>query len=171
MFQKKILIISTSIAVALAVASQANADVTIIHNADGSTNLQAGKVKISTGSYDGSQIETGNIRLSTDDAFFVSRRYKPRRYSKPVIPTVKIKVPNTKTPSIPVVRSPNFKIPAIPNVGVPTVIQRNETYSNGSVYSNRTSTRSSSGSSSNSQSTVIRGNGHSHTNSNHDSDD
>jgi hypothetical protein len=169
MFQKKILIISASIAVSLTVASQANADVTIIHNADGSTNLQAGKVKISTGAYGGSQVETGNIRLSNDDALLVSRRYKPRRYGKPAIPTVK--APNTKIPSIPLVRSPNLKIPAIPTVRVPTVIQRNETYSNGSVYSNRTSTRSSNGSSSNSQSTVIRGNGHSHTNSNHDSDD
>jgi hypothetical protein len=169
MFQKKMLIFSTSIVVSLAVASQANADVTIIHNADGSTNLQAGKVKVSAGAYSGSQVETGNIQLSTDDAFLVSRRYKLRRYGKPAIPTVK--VPNTKIPSIPVVRSPNLKIPAIPTAGVPTVIQRNETYGNGSVYSTRTSTRTSNGSSSNSQSTVIRGNGHSNTNSNHDSDD
>jgi hypothetical protein len=161
MFQKKILIISTSIAVALTVASQANADVTIIHNADGSTNLQAGKVKISTDANGGSQVETGNIQLSADDAFLVSRRSKYRRYGKPVI-----KAPNTKIPSIPVVRSPNLKIPAIP-----TVIQRNETYGNGNVYSTRTSTRTSNGSSSSSQSTVIRGDGHSHTNSNHDSDD
>jgi hypothetical protein len=169
MFQKKILIISASIAVSLTVASQANADVTIIHNADGGTNLQAGKVKISNDAYGGSQVETGNVRLSNDDAFLVSRRSKYRRYGKPGIPTVK--VPNTKIPSIPVVRSPNFKIPSIPTSGVPTVIQRNETYGNGNVYSTRTSTRTSNGSSSNSQSTVIRGDGHSHTNSNHDSDD
>jgi hypothetical protein len=169
MFQKKMLIISTSVAVALTVAGQANADVTIIQGADGSTQVQAGKVKVSTSAYDGSQVETGNIRLSTDEAFLVSRRSKYRRNGKPAIPTVK--APNTKIPSIPVVKSPNTKIPAIPTAGVPTVIQRNETYNNGSVYSTRTSTRSSNGSSSNSQSTVIRGNGQSHTNSNHDSDD
>ncbi len=169
MFRKKILIAGSSIAVALVVASQANADVAIIHNADGSTNLQAGKVKIFTGANGGSQIETGNIQLSNDDAFLVSRRSKYRRGSK--IPnTPAVKVPNTKIPSIPIVRSPNLKIPAIPTART-TVIQRNESSGNGSVYSSRTSTRSSSGSSSNSQSTVIRGNGQSHTNSNNDLDD
>jgi hypothetical protein len=171
MFQKKMLIISTSIAVALTVAGQANADVTIIHDADGGTQVQAGKVKVSTGVNGGSQVETGQIRLSTDEAFLVSRRSKYRRYGKPAIPTVK--VPNAKIPPIPVVRSPGFKIPPISTTTtkVPTVIQRNETYSNGGVYSTRTTTRTSNGSSSNSQTTVIRGDGHSHTNSNHDSDD
>jgi hypothetical protein len=169
MFQKKILIISASIAVSLTAASQANADVTIIHNADGSTNLQAGKVKISTGAYGGAQVETGNIQLSNDESFLVSRRSKYRRSGKPTIPTVK--VPNAKIPPVPVVRVPGLKIPSIPTTGVPTVIQRNKTYGNGSVYSTQTSTRTSNGSSSNSQSTVIRGDGHSHTNSNHDSDD
>ncbi len=171
MFQKKILIISTSIAVALTVADQASADVTIIHNADGGTQVQAGKVKISTGANGGSQLETGQVRLSNDEAFLVSRRSKYRRYGKPTIPTVKI--PIGKEPSIPVVRSPSLKIPTIPSTAtrVPTVIQRNETYGNGNVYSTRTSTRSSNGSSSSSQSTVIRGDGHAHTNSNHDSDD
>jgi hypothetical protein len=169
MFQKKILIISTSIAVALTVASQASADVNIIHNADGGTDVQAGNVKVSVGGYGGDQVETGGTRLSTTDAFLVSRRSR-RRYGKPiVIPSVK--TPNIRIPSVPVVRTPNSKIPSIPIVRVPTVIQRTETYGNGSVYSTRTSTRSSNGSSSNSQSTVIRGDGHSNTNSNHDSDD
>lgn len=170
MFQKKMLIISTSIAVVLTVAGQANADVTIIHDADGGTQVQAGKVKVSTSSYSGSQVETGNIRLSTDDdSFLVSRRSKYRRYGKPAIPTVK--VPNAKIPAIPVVKSPKPKIPVTPTAQ--TIIQRNETYgsSNGGVYSTQTSTRTSNGSSNNSQSTVIRGNGQSHTNSNHDSDD
>jgi hypothetical protein len=169
MFQKKMLIISVSIAVSLTAASQANADVAIIHNADGSTSLQAGKVRISTGAGGDSQVETGNVQLSNGEAFLVSRRSKYRRYGKPAIPVVK--VPNTKIPPIPVVRVPGLKIPSIPTTGVPTVIQRNETYGNGSVYSTQTSTRTSNGSSSNSQSTVIRGDGHSHTNSNHDSDD
>jgi hypothetical protein len=169
MSQKKILVFGTSLAVLLIVASRSNADVTIIHNADGGTDLQAGNVKISTGAHSGAQVETGRSQLSTDDSFLVSRRYKYRRYSKPAISTVKI--PNTKIPSVPIVRSPGLKIPDVPTVGVPTVIQRNETYSNGSIYSTRTSTRSSNGSSSNSQSTIIRGNGQSHTNSNHDSDD
>jgi hypothetical protein len=169
MFQKKMLMISTSIAIALTVAGQANADVTIIHDADGGTQVQAGKVKISTDAYGGSQVETGNIRLSNDDAFLVSRRSKYRRSGKPAIPTVK--VPNVKIPPIPIVRSPGLKIPSIPTTRVPTVIQRNETYGNNSVYSTQTSTRTSNGSSRNSQSTVIRGDGHSHTNSNHDSDD
>ena len=170
MFQKRMLMISTSIAVVVTVASQASADVTIIHNADGGTQVQAGKVRVSTGADGGAQVETDRIRLSNDSSFFVSRRYKPRRSGKPTIPTVKF--PNTKIPSIPVVRSPNLRIPAIPTTaGVPTVIQRNDTYNRGGVYSTRTSTRSSNGSSSNSQSTVIRGNGQSHTNSNDDFDD
>lgn len=165
MSQGKIMVVTTSIAIMLMVANRATADVTIIHNVDGSTELQAGNVKVSTGA----QIEPGRVKLSTDDSLLVSRRYKYRRYSKPAISTVK--VPNTKIPSIPIVRSPTLRIPVIPPAGAPTVIQRNETYSNSSVYSTRTSTRSSNGSSSNSQSTVIRGNGQSHTNSNHDSDD
>jgi hypothetical protein len=183
MLHKKILIISTSIAFAMTVASQSNADVKIIHNTDDVTNLQAGKVKISINSYGATQVETGRIRLSTDNSVLASRRYKPRRYGKP-FPVVK--PPNVKIPAIPVVKSPNLKIPAIPvvkspNLKIPgttagtstTVIQRSETYTNagGSVQTNRTTTRSSNGSSSNSQSNVIRGDGQSHTNSNHDSDD
>jgi hypothetical protein len=169
MFQNKMLIISTSIIVAMTGASQANADVTIIHSADGSTQVQAGNVKISTSDYDGAQVETGQLRSSTNNAFLVSRRYKPRRYKKPiVIPTVR--VPNTKIPAIPVVRNQNLRIPSIPTVRIPSVIQRTETSGNGDVYSTRTTTRSSSGGSSNSQSTIIRGNGQSTTNSSNDSD-
>ena len=159
MFQKKILIISTSIAVALTVAGQANAEVTIIHDADGGTQVQAGRVKISTVNGE-TQIQTGGSIRFPEQAELTargnSRRYSNRRYTKPAVGNIQVKIPNVKIKPI-----------YVPNVSGPTVIRSTGT---GSVYSSQTS-RSSNGGNSNSQTTVIRGDGHNNTNSNHDSDD
>lgn len=158
MFQKKMLIISTSIAVAMTVAGQANADVTIIHDADGGTQVQAGRLKISTGSA-GTQIQTsGSLRLPEQPELTArgnSRRYRNRRYTKPAVGSIQVKIPEINVKPI--------RVPS--SISGPTVIRS----TGGGVYSSQTS-RSSNGSSSNSQTTIIRGDGHSNTNTNNDSD-
>jgi hypothetical protein len=159
MFEKKMLIISTSIAVSLTIVGQANADVTIIHGADGGTEVQAGRVKISTGD-GGTQLQTGgSLRLPEQAELTArgnSRKYRNRRYTKPAVGNIQVKIPDVRIKPI-----------YVPNVSGPTVIR--STGGQGGVYSSQTN-RSSNGSSSNSQTTVIRGDGHSNTNSNHDSD-
>lgn len=150
MFQKRMLIISTSIAIA--VAGQANADVTIIHDADGNTQVQAGRVKVSTGN--STQIQTGgSFRVPEHSELARSnyRRYRSRRYSKPAFGNTQLPIPSAK----------------INPIYLPSV-NRSRVLRGGDVYSRQTS-RTSHGSS-NSQTTVIRGDGHSNTSSNHDSD-
>lgn len=146
MLQKKMLIISTSIVIA--VAGQANADVTIIHSADGGTQVQAGRVKISTDNA-GIQLQTGgSLRLPEHSELTArgnSRKYRSRRYTKPAVGSIQVKIPSITVKPV-----------YVPNR--PAVIRSDQS----GVYSSQTNSRS--------QTTVIRGDGHSHTNSNHDSD-